>query len=77
MKSLYSVALYSANKIKVFDINKGVISFTISLGDVTIVNGPIVLQDKMTVIVKTRTGATMGKVYSLPKGVLSYSFHVK
>jgi len=77
MEKLYSAVLSGKNKVNVFDIIKGVKSYTINLGNVEIVNGPVVTQNKMTIVVKDQTGSLRGKVYSLPKGILSYSFQVR
>jgi hypothetical protein len=77
MKSLYSAAACGRNKIEIFNVLKGVKSYTITLGNVDIVNGPVVTHDKMTIVIKTQQGQTQGRVYTLPKGVLSYSFQIK
>lgn len=77
MGKLYSAVLTSGNKISVFNIRTGVRSYTISLGNVTVVNGPIVTADKLTIVVKTTQDKMQGRVYSLKSGVLSYSFFVK
>jgi hypothetical protein len=77
MNKLYSAVIDSKNNISVFDVQKGVKSYSINLGNITIVNGPIITHDKLTIVVKDSRGKTMGKVYSLKKGVLSYSFTVQ
>jgi hypothetical protein len=77
MAKIYSAVAAGKNAISVFDIEKGITSYKINLGDVEIVNGPVVTSDKMTVVVKDRQGKMQGKVYSLPKGILSYSFQIK
>lgn len=78
MKAIYSAVVSGKNKINVFNIDKGIKSYTISLGNVEIVNGPVVTHDKMTIVVKdSGTGNISGKVYTLPKGVISYSFQIK
>ncbi len=74
---LYSAALDGLNRINVFDVIKGVRAYSINLGSVTVVNGPIITQDKMTIIVKDRNNKSSGRVYSLKSGILSYSFFVK
>jgi len=74
---MYSAVLHGKNTINVFDVLKGIKTYSLNLGSVEIVNGPIVTQDKMTVVVKERSGISRGKVYSLPKGILLYSFQVK
>jgi hypothetical protein len=77
MTKLYSAVVSGKNTISVFDVQKGITSYKINLGDVEIVNGPVVTQDKLTVVIKTKQGLMQGKVYSLPKGILSYSFQIK
>jgi len=77
MKVLYSAVVSGKNRINVFNIVKGIKSYTISLGNVEIVNGPVVTHDKMTVVIKDCNGNLYGKVYTLPKGILSYSFQIK
>ena len=77
MAKMYSAVASGKNMLSVFDIEKGITSYKINLGDVEIVNGPVVTVDKLTVVVKDRQGKMQGKVYSLPKGILSYSFQIK
>ena len=77
MKALYSAVISGKNKINVFNIEKGVRSYSITLGDVEIINGPVVTHEKMTIVVKDRNGCMFGRVYTLPKGVVSYSFQIK
>ena len=77
MSKLYSAVVSGKSTISVFDVNRGITSYKINLGDVEIVNGPVVTSDKLTIVVKTKQGTLQGKVYSLPRGVLSYSFQVK
>ena len=74
---MYSAVTSGKNTISVFDVEKGITSYKINLGDIEIVNGPVVTKDKMTIVVKDRQGKMQGKVYSLPKGILSYSFQIK
>jgi hypothetical protein len=73
---LYSAALGNQNTIDIINVEKGVVTYRISLAGFQVVNGPIVTADKMTVIIKDSVGRTTGRVYSLPKGILSYSFQV-
>ena len=74
---MYSAVLHGKNAINVFDVLKGIKTYSINLGSVEVINGPIVTQDKMTIVVKEKSGLSRGKVYSLPKGILLYSFQVK
>jgi hypothetical protein len=77
MAKLYSAVASGKNTISVFNVENGITSYKINLGDVEIVNGPVVTKDKLTIVVKNRQGKMQGKVYSLPKGILSYSFQIK
>ena len=77
MSKMYSAVAANKNTISVFDVATGITSYKISLGDVEIVNGPVVTKDKLTIVVKNKQGNMQGKVYSLPKGILSYSFQIK
>ena len=77
MNKLYSAVLAGKNIINVFDVIKGIKTYSLNLGNIEIVNGPIVTQDKMTIVTRDQSGNTRGGVYSLPKGILSYSFQVK
>jgi len=77
MAKLYSAVVSGKNTLSVFDVEKGITSYKINLGNVEIVNGPVVTQDKLTIVVKDKQGKMQGKVYSLPRGILSYSFQVK
>ena len=77
MNKLYSAVLAGKNTINVFDVLKGIKTYSLNLGTAEIINGPIVTQDKMTIVTKEANGNVRGKVYNLPKGILSYSFQVK
>lgn len=72
----YSAVISGKNKISVFDVDKGVVSYVINVGSAEIINGPVITRDKLTIVVKDRTGKTICKVYSLKSGVQSYSFTV-
>lgn len=77
MYKLYSAVLAGKNTVNVFDVRKGIKAYSINLGSgIEVVNGPVVTQDKMTIVTKDSSGKTRGKVYSLPKGILSYSFQI-
>ena len=76
MSKVYSAVASNKNTLSVFDIERGITSFKINLGDVEIVNGPVVTLDKVTIVVKDRQGKMQGKVYTLPRGILSYSFQI-
>jgi len=77
MAKIYSAVVSGKNTISVFNVENGITNYKINLGDVEIVNGPVVTNDKLTVVVKNKQGKMQGKVYSLPKGILSYSFQIK
>lgn len=77
MAKVYSAVASGKNTLSVFDVEKGITSYKINLGDVEIVNGPVITQDRLTVVIKDKQGKMQGKVYSLPKGILSYSFQIK
>ena len=77
MSKVYSAAATGKGVLSIFDIETGITSYKIHLGDVEIVNGPVITQNKLTIVVKDRQGKMSGKVYTLPKGVLSYSFQVQ
>lgn len=76
MEKLYSAVLAGKNRIEVFDVQKGVKTYTLNLGSAEVINGPIVTKNKLTIVVKEPSGSTRGKVYNLPKGVLSYTFQI-
>ena len=77
MAKMYSAVISGKNMLAIFDVEKGITSYKISLGDVEVVNGPVVTVDKVTVVIKDKQGKMQGKVYSLPRGILSYSFQIK
>ena len=77
MAKLYSAVASGKNTISVFDTATGVSSYKINLGDMEIINGPVVTQDKLTIVVKDKQGKMQGRVYTIKTGVLSYSFFVK
>lgn len=77
MEKIYSATTTGKNTVVVFDVATGVRAYNLNLGNVTIVNGPIITKDKLTVVVEDNKGVRKGKVYSLKTGVVSYSFDVK
>lgn len=77
MSKMYSAVVSGKGILSVFDVQKGITSYKINLGDVEIVNGPVITLDKLTVVIKNKQGQMIGKVYSLPRGILSYSFQIK
>jgi hypothetical protein len=77
MKKIYSATTTGKNNIIVFDVESGVRAYSLNLGNVTIINGPVITRDKLTVVVEDKSGNKKGKVYSLKTGVVSYSFDIK
>lgn len=77
MDKMYSAVLAGKNVIDVFNVTKGIKAYTLNLGNVEIINGPIVTQDKMTIVIKGKDNITRGKVYNLVKGLLIYSFQIR
>ena len=74
--TLYSAVLGSKNTIDIINVEKGVTTFRVSVQGFDVVSGPVVTGDKMTVVVKDKLGKTTGRIYTLPKGILSYTFQV-
>ena len=77
MEKVYSAAITGKNNILVFDAVSGVKVYSLNLGNVVVINGPVITKDKLTVIIEDKNGNKKGKVYSLKTGVVSYSFDVK
>lgn len=77
MEKLYSATTAGKNNIIVFDVVTGIRAYSLNLGNVTLINGPIITKDRLTVVVEDKNGNKKGKVYSLKTGVVSYSFDVK
>lgn len=73
---LYTAILQGRNVLQVFDVTTGIKSYSINLGNVEVINGPIVTNDKVTIVIKYAKGRVEGRVYTLPRGILSYSFTV-
>tara|TARA_R110000851_G_scaffold142641_1_gene281342 strand:+ start:402 stop:632 length:231 start_codon:yes stop_codon:yes gene_type:complete len=72
---LYTVAVKSNNLIHIIDAKRGVtINRTTIQGE--IINGPIVVGDRFTVVAKQKNGATMGFIYKLPTGIIIDRFNV-
>jgi hypothetical protein len=72
---LYTVAVKSNNTIHIVDAKKGVtVNRTIVQGE--IVNGPIVVGDRFTVVAKQKNGTVMGFIYKLPTGIILDRFKV-
>jgi len=76
MAKTYS-AVADAHSITVFNAEKGVREYTISLGSDTIINGPVITGDNLSLVTKNSAGKLRGRVYSLAKGQIRYTFNVK
>lgn len=74
--SVYTAVLQSKNHIQIFDTLKGVKTFSINLGQVEVINGPVITTDKMTIVIKNNSNRLEGRVYTLPRGMLSYTFPI-
>jgi hypothetical protein len=72
--TLYTAVLQGKNNIVVYDALKGVKTYTVNLGAVDVVNGPVVTKDRMTVVVKNNQNRLECRIYTLPRGVLTRSF---
>lgn len=70
-------AVADNNVIKVFDTEKGTRAYTISLGVDTLVNGPVVTGDVLSIVTKDPSGRLKGKVYTLSRGTVKYTFSVR
>ena len=70
-------AVADNNVIKVFNTEKGTREYTISLGVDTLVNGPVVTGDVLSLVVKDPSGRLKGKVYTLSRGTIKYTFSVR
>jgi len=77
MSKVYTAAATGKNVISIFDAERGILSYKINLGNVEIINGPVVTGERITVVIKDIQGKIFGKVYTLPRGILSYSFQIK
>ena len=74
-KSLYTVSLKSNNTINIVDAMKGsIINRTTVKGE--IINGPIVVGDRFTVVAKQPNGSVVGFIYKLPAGNIINRFNV-
>lgn len=75
MQKLYS-ATAEGNKITIFDITNGSKVNSVSFSNEIIINGPVVTNNLMCVIIKDKAGKMKGKVYNLPNATLKYSYTV-
>lgn len=76
MSSCYS-AVADRGLIKVYDVERGTRAYTINLGSEIIVNGPVVTGDILSVVSRETSGKVKGRVYSLKKGTIKYTFNVR
>ena len=72
---LYTVTLKGTDTINIVDAEKGVtVNRTRIKGE--IINGPIVVGDRFTVVTRQPNGSTMGFIYKLPAGTILNRFNV-
>lgn len=73
--------MYSAtainNKITIFDVSNGMRVISISLPNETVINGPVVTGDLVSIVTRDNAGVMKGRVYTLPNAALKYSYVVK
>lgn len=74
--NLYTAVMQSKNNIQIFDVLKGVKTYSVNLGQVEVINGPVVTRDKMTIVIKNSSNHLEGRVYTLPRGILNYTFPI-
>lgn len=77
MEKVYSAVTTNKNTIVVFDAATGIKSYTINVGNATIINGPVITKDKLAVVIEDSKHNKKSNIYSLKSGVLSYSFAIK
>ena len=70
----YSVVLSTTNKLNIIDVVSGRVLNSIHING-QIINGPIVVGDKCTVVVD-KSGNRSGSIYTLPSGRLTQTFNV-
>jgi hypothetical protein len=76
MAKTYS-AVADQHSVTVFNAEKGIKEYTISLGSDVIINGPVVTGDNLSLVTKDTRGKMRGRVYSLSKGQIRYTFNVR
>lgn len=72
---VYSVTLGSTSRLNIIDASTGRILNNIQVQG-EIVNGPIVVGDKCTLVTQNSNSTRRGYIYSLPTGRLHNTFHV-
>lgn len=72
---LYTVALKGDNTVNIVDAERGI---TVNRAKIKgeIINGPIVVGDRFTVVTKQTNGKTIGFIYKLPAGNVIDRFNV-
>ena len=72
---VYSVTLGSSSRLNIIDASTGRVLNNIQIqGD--IINGPVVVGDKCTLVTQQANSTRRGYIYSLPTGRLHNTFHV-
>ena len=72
---VYSVTLGTTSRLNIIDASTGRVLNNIQIQG-EIVNGPIVVGDKCTLVTRNSNSTRRGYIYSLPTGRLHNTFHV-
>ena len=72
---VYSVTLGTTSRLNIIDASTGRVLNNIQVQG-EIVNGPIVVGDKCTLVTQNSNSTRRGYIYSLPTGRLHNTFHV-
>lgn len=75
VKKAYSVAVDGLNSLRVFDANTGTTVRSLKLQE-TINSSPVVVNDRVTVIVQNSSGKRKGIIFKLPGLSQVFSFPV-
>ena len=74
-KKAYTVVVDGLNSLRVFDANNGSTVRSLKLAD-TITSSPVVVNDRVTVIVQNSSGKRKGIIFKLPSLSQVFSFPV-
>lgn len=72
---IYIAVMEDPTKVSVVDASSGV-KLNYIRTDYPIINGPIVVGNRMTLIVQRPNGTKTGRIYNLPSGVLNKTFNI-
>ena len=75
MTKTYIAVVDGPSRLVIVDAESGIRINYINLGG-PIVNGPIVVGDKVTVITQKTSGSKMGRIYKMPSGSLITQFNI-